>query len=81
MVVHRSRNVARAADLILGGQDAGGAEEQRCGGRGAQREVEGAVWADGDARGDGCAGCVVGGSGVEFLLGNLLENYAKGWRK
>lgn len=77
-VVAGAGHVAGAADLVpLGRLDAGGGEEQRRGGRGAQLEVEGAVGADGDAGGDGGARVVVRGAGVEFLCscGQLLPSF------
>jgi hypothetical protein len=67
VVVHGTGYVSSAADLVLGGQDASGREEEGSGGRGAQLEVEGAVGPDCYARGYGGAGCVVGGAGVELL--------------
>jgi hypothetical protein len=67
MVVCRTRHVARAFYLGFGGEDAGGGEEEGSGGWCAKGEVEGAVRADGYAGGDGGAGYVVGGAGVEFL--------------
>jgi hypothetical protein len=67
VVVHGSGDVACASYLVLCREDAGGGE-QHCGcGWGAQREVEGAVWTDDYARGDGGAGLVVGCSCVELL--------------
>lgn len=59
--------VACAFELVLDGGYACGGQEQRGGGRGAQVEGEAPVRADGDARGDGGAGDVVCGAGVEFL--------------
>jgi hypothetical protein len=72
VIVHGAGHISSATDLVLGRQDAGGAEEEGGCGRGAQLEVEGAVWADCYACGDGGAGCVVCGSGVELLWGWLL---------
>ena len=69
MVVHGSRHVSGSSYLVLGGEHAGGGEEERCGRGCAQLEVEGAVGADGYACGDGGAGGVVGGAGVELLVG------------
>lgn len=68
VVVHRPRHIPSAADLALCWRNARGAEEEGCSGWCAQLEVEGAVGADGDARGDRSAGVVVGGAGVELLL-------------
>ena len=70
VVVHRTRDVARASDLRLDERGAGGGEEEGGGWGRAQGEGEGAVGADGDARGDGGPGYVVGGAGVEFLEGD-----------
>lgn len=72
VVVHGPGDVAGAADLGFRGENAGGGEEERgCWGC-AEGEVETAVWADGDAGGDGGAGNVVGGTGVEFLGGSSV---------
>ena len=69
MVVHRSWHVSGTSYFVLGGEHAGGGEEESgCGGR-AQLEVEGAVGADCYAGGVGGAGGVVGGAGVELLGG------------
>lgn len=67
VVVHRTWDIAGAADLVLHGGHAGGGEQEGCGWGSAQREVEGPVGTDGYAGWDGGAGCVVGGAGVEFL--------------
>ena len=67
MVVHRPGDVSGASDFRLDERRAGGGEEERGGGRGAQGEDEGAVWAHGDAGGDGSAGDIVRCAGVEFL--------------
>lgn len=76
MIVHGARHVSRALDLGLDEGHAGGGEEEGRGGRCAQVEVEAAVGADGDARGDGRAGCVVRGAGVEFLRrGGISERF------
>lgn len=68
VVVHRAWHVARPADLALRRRHARGGQKQRCRRRGAQAEVERAVWPHGDASGDGGAGVVVRGAGVEFLV-------------
>lgn len=68
VIVHGPRDVSCAANLTLRGKYASCAEQQcRCWGC-AEREVEGAVGADGDSGGDGCAWIVVGCAGVEFLF-------------
>lgn len=55
MVVHGSGDVSCAADLGLDEGCAGGGQEESGGGRRAEGEVEGAVGADGNSRGDGGA--------------------------
>lgn len=67
MVVHGAGHVSGTSDLVLGGEHAGSGEEEGGCGRRAQLEVEGAVGADCYAGGDGRAGCVVRGAGVELL--------------
>jgi hypothetical protein len=67
MVVHRPWHISRATNLILGWRNASSGKEERCCGRRAQREVEGAVGADCDACRDWGTGVVVCCAGVEFL--------------
>lgn len=67
VVVHRPWYIARAADLVLRGQDAGCGEEETGCWRGAEFEVEGAVGADGYTCGDRGAWVIVRGSRVKFL--------------
>ena len=58
---------ARSLQLSLTNRSRGGVQKHVRGVWGAQLEVEGAVWADGDAGRDWDAGCYVGGARVELL--------------
>lgn len=77
VVVHWPRDVSCTADLGLYEGGARGGEEEGCGWGCAQGEGEGAVGADGDARGDGSPGYVVGCAGVELLVGVLGQVWEK----
>lgn len=72
VVVHRTGYVSCAADFVFCGQHACCAHEEGGGGRGAEREVEGTVRADGYTGGNRGASDVVGCSGVEFLESGML---------
>lgn len=68
LVVHGPRYVARTAHLRFEQGCACGCEEQCRRWRRADLEVEGAVGADGDERGDGRSRNILCGSSVEFLV-------------
>ena len=66
-VVQWAGNIARTADLVLRRHDTSSGEEQCCGRRRAQLEVERAVRANGDAGRDRGACDVLRSAGIEFL--------------
>jgi hypothetical protein len=55
------------AQAVLPRLDVGSIEEEVGGRRGAQVEEKGAVWSDGDARGDRDTDVDVSSAGIEFL--------------
>jgi len=63
----RTGHVACATGPVFALFDPGAGEEEGRGWGRAEGEVETAVGADGDEGGDGGAGVVLGGAGVEFL--------------
>lgn len=60
------------AQAVLPRLDVGSIEEEVGGRRGAQVEEKGAVWSDGDARGDRDTDVDVRSAGIEFLQSEML---------
>jgi hypothetical protein len=81
VVVHWPWYIPRTPNLAFGGCDAGSGKKKCCCGRGAEREVEGAVRPNGDACGYRCAGVVMCCACVELLnAGKWVCNQSRaGW--